>query len=146
MFNLIVFHVLLLCINKMSIFMGMFHMVNMVIGVIKSYQVHFFTRKSNCSLRRDYFLCIFFNWSPLAVIHVCDCSEGIFIWVPLHLCKMVLWRENYLEFHHVALIFISHLCCWIQNQYNFLSGVVLKMLTWARCSSRSEERRAHVNC
>ena len=36
-FDIIVFHVLFLCINKVSIFVVVFRMVNMVIGVIKSY-------------------------------------------------------------------------------------------------------------
>ena len=35
-FELIVFHVLFLCINKMSVLMSMVHMMNMVIWVIKS--------------------------------------------------------------------------------------------------------------
>ena len=37
LFNLSIFHVLFLCINKVSIFMGIFHMINMVIQVIKAY-------------------------------------------------------------------------------------------------------------
>ena len=40
-FGLIVFYVLLFCINKVSILMNMFHMVNMVIGVIKLDSVNF---------------------------------------------------------------------------------------------------------
>ena len=60
LFNLGIFNLLFLYINKVGIFMGIFSMVNMVIRVIKAELVQFWTRASNCSLRRTYiFVCIF---------------------------------------------------------------------------------------
>ena len=54
--NLIVLHVVFLCTNKVRIFMGMFHKMNMFIGVIKVDWVNFWMREIKCSLRRA---CIF---------------------------------------------------------------------------------------
>ena len=51
----------------------------------------------------------FFYCSPLVVIHVCDCSEGFFLWVPFYVCTMVLWMDNYLVFRHAALKIVSHI-------------------------------------
>ena len=50
------FHILILCIYKVIVFMGMFHMVNMVIGVIKLERVKFWMTASNCCVRRAYIL------------------------------------------------------------------------------------------
>ena len=41
LFNLVVFHVLLLCINKVIVFMMIVHMMNMVIWVFKLDRVDF---------------------------------------------------------------------------------------------------------
>ena len=71
---------------------------------------------------------LYFYWIPLALIHIFDCSEGVVFWVPFHVCRMVIWRGNFVLFYHVALKFISHLCCWVHIQDNFVSGMVLKML------------------
>ena len=68
-----------------------------------------------------------FYWGTLALIHVCDCSEVVVLWVPLHVCRIVFWRGNVVVFHHVALAVISHLWCWVHNQDNFISGIVFKM-------------------
>ena len=55
-----VFHVLFFCINNVSIFMSIFHMVNTVAWVIKSDWFHFWIRVSNCILSRSFvFGCIF---------------------------------------------------------------------------------------
>ena len=60
LFELIFFHVLFLCINGVSIFMGMFHMVGMVIGIIKADSVYFLDEGGDFSLRRAcIFGCIF---------------------------------------------------------------------------------------
>ena len=61
LFDLIVLHVLFLCINKVSVLMIMVHMMNIVIEVIKSEWVYFWTRARNFCLSRTYvFGCILF--------------------------------------------------------------------------------------
>ena len=106
--KLSIFHVLFLCINKVSIFVGIFRMVYMVIWFIKVYWVNFWTRAINCSLRRNcvfgwIFIFIEFLWSW----YIFYCSELLVLWVPLHVFAMVFWRENSLLFYHIALAF-SH--------------------------------------
>ena len=65
--------------------MGMFHMVNMVIGVIKSDWVNFCTRRINCSLRRacvfyvSLFLSKSFGYDPRLWLFWRSCSLGEFV-------------------------------------------------------------------
>ena len=56
LFEIIVVNFLFLCINKVSIFIGMFHMVDMVIGVIKLNCVQVWARACNFFLRMS---CVF---------------------------------------------------------------------------------------
>ena len=78
------FRVLFLCINKVIIFMGMFHMVDMVIGVIKSDWVKFWTRACNCYLRNSWvfgfiiFLLKSFEIDPCLWFFLRSCSLGAF--------------------------------------------------------------------
>ena len=59
LFNLSIFYVLFLFINKMSISMGNLHMVDIVIWVFRAERAQFWTRNSNCSLISTYvFGCI----------------------------------------------------------------------------------------
>ena len=120
LFDLIIFHVLFFCINKISIFMGVLHTVNMVRGVIKLDWFHFWTRARKFCLRRACFwIYLCFYWIPLDVIHVCGCYGGVVLCVTFHIFKMVLWRGNYIGFHHVSLTVLLHLCCWVHIQDSF---------------------------
>ena len=47
-------------------------------------------------------MCIYFYWSPLDFIHVCDYPEVVVLWVSFHVCKMGFWRRNILVLHHVT--------------------------------------------
>ena len=88
--------------------MGMFPTVNMVMGVIKSDWVNFLWGWKIVSWWGPAFLDVsLFLLKFLAVIHVCGCSVGVFLWVPFNVFTMVLWRDNSLVFHHFS--FISYL-------------------------------------
>ena len=64
-----------------------------------------------------------FFLSLLVVIHFYYCSEQAVLWINFYLQTMVLWRDKYLFFHHVALIIISRLCCWFHIQVSLISGM-----------------------
>ena len=33
---------------------------------------------------------LYFYWIPLALIHICEFSKGVVLWVTLYVCTMVL--------------------------------------------------------
>ena len=130
MFNLIFFYVLLLCTNKVSVLMIMVHRMNMVIWVFKLGWVWFLTRARNCWLMRAYvfgciFICIEVLWHLSMFVIV---LEEFFYGYLLHICTLILWKGNFIVLHHFALIVLSHLCCWVHIQENFLSCIGLKTL------------------
>ena len=89
--NSIVFHILFLVINKVSVFFMMVHMINLVIWVFKLDWFWFWKRASGCCLKRAFFcMCLYFYCSPLDLFYVCDCYEVVVIWFPLCICTMVL--------------------------------------------------------
>ena len=121
MLNISIFYVLLLCINKTSVFMGIFHMVDMVILIFKAEWVHFWSVLSNFSLRRSYGGCISVFLSILTMIHFCGCFEGDVLCLNFPLWKMVLWSDKFPVFHNVALTIISLLFCWFHIQGSNIS-------------------------
>ena len=48
-----------------------------------------------------FWMYLYFCWSILDLIYVCDCSKSVVLWVTLNLCIMVLWRDNFLVCHNV---------------------------------------------
>ena len=45
----------------------------------------------------------YFCWSTWVMIHFCEFSEGADIWMTFYLWKIVLWRDNSLFSHNVAI-------------------------------------------
>ena len=80
-----------------------------------------------------FWIYIHFYWSHLALIHVCDCYEGFFLWLPLHVCTIVLWRENFIVFHNIAwaVIFFrgNYWRCFMSLEgYRFILSTSMSML------------------
>ena len=65
-----------------------------------------------------FYIYIYFYWSHLTSIHVFDCSGGVILCAHFYICTMVIWRGNFIVFHHVSWSVISHLCCWFHTQDN----------------------------
>ena len=111
LFNLRIFYVLFLCINIMSVFMGIVHRIDMVISVFKAGWVQFWLIARSCIPRRSCVGCIsvfievLWPWSVFVII-----LKALFM-DDFSLRIMFLPRENDLVLYNAALAIISHLFC-----------------------------------
>ena len=86
LFSLRIFYVFFLCINKMSVFVGIFHSADIVIWIFKAYWVHFLLMAINCILRRICVGCIsvFIEFLGSWSIYFIVLKELLFGWLFLY--------------------------------------------------------------